>query len=136
MRFIATVAAFFALCAPAQAGLGISWLHGDIYWAHPHHWYTNDGRHYNGGSVSFNSHESHHHEHHHKNNDSDPLTAAEHRELHTACNRMKALYMMRHGFRTPNSLRGEVGCEKWTEDAMYHDTHPSVSPFAIGREIL
>lgn len=133
---LAASLATLAAPATAHAGFGYSFIHSNAYYARPHHWYTNDGRKASDdfsrtGDPSVDMHE--HHRDEHKNRE-----AAKRRRLHKrvnrACDRLHGLYIIRHGFNKPNSLRLESGCELWADDDFYHETHltEAFDAFGIG----
>lgn len=142
---VGVLAAIVALAAPApaQAGFGIG-LDG-IYHAGPHHWYTNDGHH---SELSIpdvgdghRDHEDHRaiHVHHKRDRDHGSRDwSLPHGHTRKLCQGYRMMYVARHGLTTPRSLRGEVGCRKWIDDAIYHDAKrdplfPSIRAILTGK---
>jgi hypothetical protein len=126
------VAGLLAACViapPAQAGFW-SWVagqgHHHTLLPHRDHHLIGDGRlrdDFHGAHGDDrehhdrNHHNKHHHLHHHDRHHHD---GHQDHHLSKGCLGAEMLYRFRHGFSTPDRLRGFTGCTLYELDADYH----------------
>jgi hypothetical protein len=105
------VVVLFACPAPVEAHghWHVDWCCDgpQVYYAHPHHWWTNDGRKFDWGSLSTRSSVSH---------------------RRPKCEGLHLVYVMRHPLVKPRSLRGLSGCSLWKADQRYHASRGRLRP--------
>lgn len=131
MRYVFALSftCLFLFCAlvaqPAKADFNLH-LDGSVSYDRPHHWWTNDGRRANWEAAS-GRRDSHPREGTGSREDSshgpkDGARGMPHwaRSRDRSCGRLQALYVMRHPFNKPNSLRAYHGCALYRADAEYH----------------